>query len=161
MRLNASHWASVDEPELASEGCQTQVGVVLTQQYAVLGARGEHAVRLVDALGYEVVDQHADICLVAPQDDTLLAAECAGGVDTRHQTLRCGLLVSRRSVYLAREVEPRHEFCLQCVAQLRGREIVVLDGVAGAVDAGVFEPRIACSASICISCGSDDENPFR
>ena len=125
---------------LAAEGCQTQVGVVLTQKYAVLGARGEHAVRFIDALGYEVVYQHADICLVAVEDDGLPAAEFACGVYSGHESLRRGLLISRRAVDLAREIEVVDEFCLEGVAQLRGREIVVLDGVARAVDTGVLEP---------------------
>ena len=48
---------------------QAQVGVVLAQQQAVLGARGMQPVRLDGRLGDQVVDQHADVGLVAPQDE--------------------------------------------------------------------------------------------
>jgi hypothetical protein len=47
---------------------QAQVGVVLAQLQPVFGAAGEHAVRLARALRDQVVDQHAEVGLVARGD---------------------------------------------------------------------------------------------
>ena len=46
-------------------GREPQVGIVLAQQDAVLRAAGEHAVGLFGPLGDQVVDQHADVGLIA------------------------------------------------------------------------------------------------
>ncbi len=44
---------------------QAQVGVILAQQQAVLGSRGEHTIWLGDLFGDEVIHQHAQVSLVA------------------------------------------------------------------------------------------------
>ncbi len=48
---------------------QAQVGVVLAQEQAVFGPAGHDAVGFVNDLGDQVVDQDADVGLVAAQDD--------------------------------------------------------------------------------------------
>ena len=63
---------------------KTSVGVVLAQQNAVLGARGEHTVRFVNALSGEIVDENADIRLVAFQDERGRAAAVERCVHTSH-----------------------------------------------------------------------------
>ena len=55
----------IDQPEPASMRSQALVGVVDAQVQAELRARGEHAVRLVGALGDQVVDQDAGVGLGA------------------------------------------------------------------------------------------------
>src|SRR5690606_23265359 len=55
----------IDQAEFATLLGQAQVGVVLAQLQAILGPRGEHAVGLGDAARDEVVDQHAEVGLVA------------------------------------------------------------------------------------------------
>jgi hypothetical protein len=52
---------------------EPQVGVVLAQLQPVFGAAGEHAVRLAGALGDQVVDQHAEVGLVAARRPRLLS----------------------------------------------------------------------------------------
>ena len=66
--------SSLEQAQAPGALGEPQVGVVVAQQQPVLGARGEHAVGLVDALGHQVVDQHADVGLVASQDKRRLAA---------------------------------------------------------------------------------------
>ena len=56
----------VDEAQLAADGGEARVGVVLAQQQAMLGPAGEHAVGFGRALRDEVIDQHAEVGL-APQ----------------------------------------------------------------------------------------------
>src|ERR1043166_1830545 len=55
----------VHEPDAAAQRHQPAVGVIVPQQQPVLGTRREHAVRLIDALGYEIVDEYADVRLAA------------------------------------------------------------------------------------------------
>ena len=105
----------------------------------MLGARSEHSIRLIDTLRNEVVDQHTDVGLVTSQNERLLASEFEVGVDTRHQTLRGSLLVTRCAVDLTGEVEVVDQLGFERVVELRGREIVVLDGVTRAVDMHVLQ----------------------
>ena len=55
----------VDQAELASRRRQAQIGIVLAQQQAIFGAAREHAIRLARAARDQVVDEHADVGLVA------------------------------------------------------------------------------------------------
>ena len=57
---------------------QALVGVVDAQAQAVLGARGEHPVRLGDAAGDQVVDHHAEVRIGAGDGDAVAAAGGAG-----------------------------------------------------------------------------------
>ena len=59
---------SADQADLVSDGGQALVGVVLPLNQAVLGAAGHHAIRLVGALGHQVVNEHADVALIPPED---------------------------------------------------------------------------------------------
>ena len=53
--------AVVDEAERAAVRSETLVGVVDAEMQTELGARGEHAVRLVGAFADEVVDEDAGV----------------------------------------------------------------------------------------------------
>ena len=55
----------VHQTQLAADGRQAQVGVVLAQQQAMLGAAGEHAIGLARAARHQVVDEHADVAFAA------------------------------------------------------------------------------------------------
>ena len=46
-----------------------QVGIVLAKQEPVFGPGREHPVRLDRSLGDQIVNQNADVCLVAPKDN--------------------------------------------------------------------------------------------
>ena len=59
--------------QLMPDCAQTQVGIVLAQMQAVLGARGEHPIRLAGAVGHQVVDQDPDVGLFAARAPCALA----------------------------------------------------------------------------------------
>jgi hypothetical protein len=61
-----SHRSSVTNPARRPIGSQPGVGVVDAQVQAELRARGEHAIRLVGALGDEVVDQDSGVAFERP-----------------------------------------------------------------------------------------------
>ena len=103
-------------------------------------AGSHHSVRFVRAFRDEIVDQNADICLIAPQNDGIFAAERERGVQACDQSLRRRLFVAARAVDLPRGVKVFHLFEFQ-----RGKEVervdgVVLDGVGIAHDLAVFQP---------------------
>ena len=77
----------------------------MPEHQAILGAAGEHAVRLVDAAGDQVVDQDADIGPRAVEDQRRLALDRERGVDAGDQALGRRLLVAGRAVDLAGEEE--------------------------------------------------------
>ena len=120
----------VDDAELASGFREAQIRVVLAQLQPVLGARGEHPVRLGDAARDEIVDQHAEVGLVAARAPAVLAADEASGVDAGEDPLRRGLLVAGRAIDLAGEEEAADRLRLERRAQRARIEVVVLDRVA-------------------------------
>ncbi len=93
----------VHQSELATRRCQTQVGVVFSQDEAVFGPTGKHAIGLAGAARDEIVNQHAEIGLAPLRHPRLASAKREGRVDPSHQPLGGRLLVTRRPVYLARE----------------------------------------------------------
>ena len=80
---------------------QAQVGVVLAQLQPVFGARGKHAIRLLRAVADQVVDQHADIGLVATRRPWRFVPRSACGVEAGDQALSAGFLVAGGAVDLA------------------------------------------------------------
>jgi len=59
----------VHQADPAAQRRQAGIGVVAAEVQAVFRPRGEHPVRLVGWAGYDVVDQDADVGLVAAEDD--------------------------------------------------------------------------------------------
>ena len=130
----------VDQTDLAAEPGQSGVGVVATQEQAVLGAAGEHAIGLDGPLGDEVVDHDRDVGLVAAEHDGLALLEGEGGVDAGHESLTGGLFVTAGAVDLSGEVQAGDGLGLQGRPDLVGGYIVVLDGVAPLENLGALEP---------------------
>ena len=95
------------------------------------GPRREHTVGFVGPLGDQVVDQDADVGICAREHQRLAPAHGAGGVDAGQQALAGGLLITRRAVDLAGQVQAPNSLGLQAGAQLGGIHRVVLDRVAG------------------------------
>ena len=86
---------------------EAAIGVVDAQVQAELGARGEHAIGLVGALGDEVVDEDAGVAFGAIHGERRLALEPERGVDAGHDALAGGFFVAAGAVDLAGEVEAR------------------------------------------------------
>ena len=118
---------------------QACVRVVDSQVKAELGPRGKHAVGLVSSLGDQVVDQNACVSFRAVERERLFVADEAGGVDARHKPLASGFFVARGSVDLTGKVKPLELFDAQRTVEFGGIDGVILDGVAGAQQFGVFK----------------------
>ena len=122
---------------------EANVGIVLAQQYAVFGSRGKHTIGLVHAFCHKVVDEHANIRLVAVEHEWLASGALECGIDTRHQALARRLLISGGAVYLSCEEQAADSLSLERVVQLCGVEKVVFDGIARTVHHNVAEARYA------------------
>ena len=107
---------------------------------AVFGARGEHAVRLGDATGNQVINEHAEIGFVARDAPGRAPERLQRGIGTGKQTLRGGFFVAGGAVDLSGEKQALHGLAFKSVGQAARVEIIVFDGVAGARDVGVFQP---------------------
>ena len=61
------------------------------------------------------------------------------GVDAGDESLSGGFLIPCRAVDLAGKEEVFHQFGLEGVIELSRVQEIILDGIAGAIDFGVFE----------------------
>jgi hypothetical protein len=122
----------VDEAELAARFGEAEVGVVLAQLEAVLGAAGEHPVGLGHAAGDQVVDQHPEVGLVAARRPGGVAAHKARSIQPGKQTLCGGLLVAGGAVELAGEEQTLDRLRFQRRLEAAGIEVVVLDRISRA-----------------------------
>ena len=127
--LNPGQPRPAHQPRPVSVGGQAAVGVVLPVDEAVLRPGGHHAIRLVGALGHQVVDEHPHVPVPPGQYQGWFSLQLQRGVDARHQPLGGGLLVAGGAVELPRPVQAGDLFALQGGQQLRGVHAVVLDGV--------------------------------
>src|SRR5436309_1804681 len=130
----------VEQAEVASEPAQTLVGIVGSQQESMLGSRREHPIGLPVLARHQVVDQHADVGLVPPQDERPATLELKRGVNAGHEALGRRLLVTGRAAYLTGKEQPRDALHLQRRLELVREHEVVFHGVAGAKHLGPFQP---------------------
>ena len=131
--------AVIDQAQLAADAGQAHVGVVLAQLQPVFGAAGEHAVRLVGAVGDQVVDQYAQIRFVAARAPASLLAGETRGIEAGQQALRGGFFIAGGAVDLAGEEQAADGLGLQRVLQPARIEEVVFDRIARAGDVRVLE----------------------
>ena len=61
------------ESQLIGLFCQSAVSIILAQQDAILCSGGEHTVGFIDSFCHEVIDEYADICFVAMEDEGVVA----------------------------------------------------------------------------------------
>ncbi len=128
-----------DEADAAAMGSEAAVRVVDAEVKAELGARGEHAVRLAGSLADEIVDENAGVGFAAIEREGRLAFEGEGGVDSGHESLAGGFLVTAGAVDLSAEIESADFAGLEGAFELGGIDGVVLDGVTGTEHFGVLE----------------------
>ena len=105
---------------------EAHIRIVLTEFYAVFRPRGHHAVGFVRTLGDEVVDEDADVRLVAGKHHLFPSFQPQRGVEPRHEPLRRRLLVAAAPVELTRKVQPGEEFAFQRGVKGGGVNAVVL-----------------------------------
>src|SRR4051812_1977772 len=119
----------IDQASRSTERREPQISVVDPQKKAMLGARGKHAIRLEASLRDQIVDEDADVRLVALKFKTALATNGERRIHPCDEPL-CGcFFVTGRPVDLSGKEEPSHTLRLQPAGQLGRLDEVVLDGV--------------------------------
>ena len=88
-------------------------GVVFAQLQAELRTAGEHAVRLGHAFGDEVVNEYAQISLIAARHPRPQTTHLQPGIDTGKQTLRRGFFVAGGAIDLPGKEQPLDLACFK------------------------------------------------
>ena len=99
---------------------KTPVGIVLPKKYPVFSSRGKHPVGFVDSFGHQVVNQHADIRLVAAKNKRLLLIKLEVRVDSGNYSLGSRFLISRGTVDLACKIQVLHVLEFESRLELGG-----------------------------------------
>ena len=76
---------------------------------------------------------------VAAQDERLQTLPFQMGINACHKSLGGRFLVAGRTVDLPGEIQPPYPLRFQRVEQLRGVEVVILDGIPRCQELGVFQ----------------------
>ena len=150
------------QPQALRQRQQPPESVVLAKQQPVLGARSEQPVRLVHPAGHQIVDQHADEGLVPPNTDRAPRSS-ARAAALSPATTPWPAASSYPVVPLTWPAKNRPGTARdsRVVLELRRREVVVLDRVAGS-----SHPHLARGRgpqrrnSSCTAGGSEVESPF-
>lgn len=140
-RLKVSPASVANDAVGAPEWREPDIGVVCAGRHAEFRAGCEHAVWLGDALGYEVVNHDADVCVAAADYHLRFSERREAGIDTSDDPL-CGcFLVPSRAVYLTGEEEAGNGLCFKCCAQVSWVNVVVFDAIAWLQHDRFFEAR--------------------
>ena len=121
------------------QSSQTEIGIVLTKQNAVLSTGSKHPVRLVDTLIDKVIDQNADIGLVAPKNKRILTRKPQDSIHTGNNTLRSSFLVTCRTIYLPGQEEIVYNPGAQRVMQVLRVKVIVLDSISRLEEHGILQ----------------------
>src|SRR3984893_5533806 len=129
------------QPVLPGLGSQQQISVILPQQEPGISSAGKHPVGLLGAAGDQIINQYADVGFGPAETERRLTQDFEAGIDAGHKSLGCGFFVSGGAVDLAGKKKAFHLVGLESWAELGRRTIIVFNGVSGADDLGMLEPR--------------------
>ena len=118
---------------------ETQVGIVLSKGEAVLCPGGKETVGFVYPFRDEVIYEDADVGLFAGEGKGREAEHFGGGIDAGDNALSSGLFVAGGAVDLAGMKEVVDELGFEGRVKLVGLDKVVLNRIARAKQAGLFE----------------------
>ena len=129
----------IQQARAKGDRAQARHGVVGAEMQAVLGARGEHAVRLTHPLEDQVVDHHANVAFGAIEDDGRECASGRRGVCTCGDTLRRSLFITRRAVNLTGKEQSAKILMLKRCREPAWVAVAILDRIAGFDDLGALK----------------------
>jgi len=128
-----------DQTDFIAFLTQTEIGIVLTKQQSVLGARSHHSIRFVIFLRYEVIDQNADITFRSVHGKSFLPADFSCCIDSGHKSLHGSFFVAGTSVELSAGKKSLDILKFQTVLDLSGIDTVVFDRICITNDLHVFQ----------------------
>ena len=130
-----------DKAKLMPDGRKALVGVVLPQQQPVLRAGGHHAVRLLGALGHQIVNQNTDITFGTIQNQRISMQNRHSCINTGDQSLGCSLFISTASVELSATEQTIDILKLQRRIQLFCIDTIIFDGIGISYNFTMFQSR--------------------
>ena len=109
---------------------------------------GKHAVGLGNALGNQVIHQYAQVRLITagqPCPAQIIARSSHGaalkcGIDASEQTLCRSLFIACGAVNLPRKKQAANLSCFKTALQGAWVKVVILNGITGPKDVGIFQP---------------------
>src|SRR4029077_5550142 len=146
--LNAIPLRYIDQAEFPSFWRETDVGIILTKEQAVLRSTGKHPVRLLAPAGPQNIDKNANVCFGSGENEGRFCEDFETGIDPCHQPLGCSLFVTGSAIDLSRKIEPGNFVRLKGRTQLHRRSVVVFHGVTRANDFRFFEPGNGMDESV-------------
>ena len=84
----------IDQADFPAFFAKTEICVVLAEKQTILSTACHHSIRLMVFFCYQIIDENADICLGAIQDQLFFSFYFHGCVDSCDQTLSGCFLVS-------------------------------------------------------------------
>src|SRR5690349_4162650 len=119
---------------------QPLIGVVGPERQAIFGAGREHAVRLGDPAGDEIVDHDAQIAVGTIEHEWQGAAGDERRVKAGHQPLRGGFLITCRTVDLSGQKQSWQSLGLEARIEFTRIDVIVFDGIAWADHPHALKP---------------------
>ena len=129
----------IDQAELATGFGQTQIGVVLAQDQAILGAAGKHAIGLGRAHGDQVIHQYTQVGLVPARIPLILFLRTQSRVDPGQQALGPSFFIAGGAVDLAGEIQALDKLGFQGMPQVLRIQVIVFDGVTRTGDMSILK----------------------
>src|SRR6266508_3985757 len=130
----------IDESQPMANFREAQICVVLAQHQPIFRPAGKHPIGFRDAPSDQVINEDAQVCLVAPGPPWLPAPRLERSVDTGKQPLRRSFFVSGRTIDLTRKEQSPYRLRLQRSAEIPRIEVVVLDGIPWPHQVRAFQP---------------------
>ena len=87
---------------IPTNGRQSRIGIVPTQQHAMFGPTGKETVWLAWAASHQVIEHYTDVRLVSRQSQWPLVSHPPSGIDTCNPALPSRFFISTGAIDLAR-----------------------------------------------------------
>ena len=85
---------------------QPLVGIICAKRKTELSARCKHPIGFRHAARHEIIDEDANICFGAIEDNRIFSARGACRIQARNETLRAGFFISGCSIDLTSKKQP-------------------------------------------------------
>ena len=108
------------EPNFISSRSQSQIGIILPQEYSVLRPGGKHSVWFIDSLCNQIIYQNTYIRLIPSKYEFSFTLNLQGSIDACYKTLGGRFLIAGCSVHLPGEIQILHYFRLKSSLELLG-----------------------------------------
>ena len=109
---------------------QAEIGIVLTQQNAILSTGSKHPIRLIHAFIDQIINQDTNIGLVTTKYERILSGKLSMRIDTGYQALCRRLLISRRTIDLTSQEETVNYAGFKRIFQILRIEIIIFNGIS-------------------------------